>query len=634
MKPVHRTLESEVVTTLGKKHWDTVNKLRVSVKRMPNSLIEAFIYMSSNEINVLFASDIDTQSAPIFTTKDRFPMFFSRQDPVLRDLAAGVSLHEYGHVQYCPKDPSGYANILVGVNNALHDLQLNLDPHNIFNYFADILDNTMAITDDADGPRVKQGLDFFYLENGYCYPDQGYSRAFGFFVKLNMLLWQTDAAMNRLLDGYLPSDFFTGNDKPPRIKSEVLDDFKTVLLEFVRDCALVDKLMSETPLTDKERWEVYNQIHDDKAWEQKAYTFTMVFSKYDPDKLKPREVIAGGNSFSRGYNTDPGFKKRVLKKVVGRVKGGPLVQRPPGQPKKKQNPAEMGEPDDPQLLDDFCESGWDFTFLDQLYQGLAPQCIIENMEGDADEEKYRVRYLRRRPFTAGDPMKYIDVHHAFPDYNKDDFTFHVKQTPLYTSEKGTDSEKSVPDICFVVDSSASMDWSPGTKSGKYHVVLVGVFAILRYLEEKGLISQVDFCTVNFSSDTVVSGWKSHLQLDEIKRHLFNHQGGGTALHEDAIHKVEQARTAAVKGKENKLLVFVISDGEIADPGAAAARFKSMIEKGGKVFFFLVCAGKKQNDFFKAMRKVGATCKIIANAVDIDGIMLDAAVDTFSKSGDE
>jgi len=135
------------------------------------------------------------------------------------------------------------------------------------------------------------------------------------------------------------------------------------------------------------------------------------------------------------------------------------------------------------------------------------------------------------------------------------------------------SNKSIPDIALIIDSSGSMesDIIRGDE-GPYDLLLRAQYSLFNWLEKTGKGYQMNFAIVNFSGDTFFSGWKPYEEFDEVKKELFKFQNGGTVLDPEKVKKLYTER------KDN-FLAILTTDGGLANPEEAAEELERLVQYG-------------------------------------------------------
>ncbi|MHA1391484.1 MAG: vWA domain-containing protein, partial [Promethearchaeota archaeon] len=155
--------------------------------------------------------------------------------------------------------------------------------------------------------------------------------------------------------------------------------------------------------------------------------------------------------------------------------------------------------------------------------------------------------------------------------------------------KGHLTEKQIPDLLLVLDSSGSMNWNYLAKSsrGVYHTALLASFAALHFAAKKG----VKFSVINFSNRADVCDWTADYQKAE--RTLLRYQGGGTHLPIKEILKQTEK-------SERECLIFIITDFGIYNWSKSKKTMIDLAQKGHKIVGFFIGSSKIPQDKFKSL----------------------------------
>jgi uncharacterized protein YegL len=176
--------------------------------------------------------------------------------------------------------------------------------------------------------------------------------------------------------------------------------------------------------------------------------------------------------------------------------------------------------------------------------------------------------------------------------------------------KGHLTEKQIPDLLLVLDSSGSMRWNYLAKSSKgvYHTALVASFAALHFAAKKG----VKFSVINFSNRADVCDWTVDYQKAE--RTLLRYQGGGTHLPiKDIVKQIEKS--------ERETLIFIITDFGIYNWNSAKKLFSNLSNKGHKIVGFFIGSAKIPKDKFKTLLEK-VTFYPIKNSKDLINLVIE------------
>lgn len=219
------------------------------------------------------------------------------------------------------------------------------------------------------------------------------------------------------------------------------------------------------------------------------------------------------------------------------------------------------------------------------YRGLAKDLI----EIKIYEEKYGGKVpIYPEPWRIGDPIDQLDI------------TQTILTSPIiipnFTTKKwskkeglGFLSEKQIPDLLLVIDSSGSMNWNYSARNprGQYHTALIASFAALHYAASKG----IKFSVINFSNRPDICDWtKNYHDAEKI---LLKYQGGGTHLPINSIKN-------QCERSERKVLVLIITDFAIYNWAAAKRILIELADKEHKIVGFFIGSSKVSQDRFKTL----------------------------------
>ena len=62
-----------------------------------------------------------------------------------------------------------------------------------------------------------------------------------------------------------------------------------------------------------------------------------------------------------------------------------------------------------------------------------------------------------------------------------------------------------------------------------HYAVLAFYSILKDLEQKGIAPLLNYHLINFSQDSISSGWCSYSEITKVKQTIFDYQGLGTKL---------------------------------------------------------------------------------------------------------
>ncbi len=175
--------------------------------------------------------------------------------------------------------------------------------------------------------------------------------------------------------------------------------------------------------------------------------------------------------------------------------------------------------------------------------------------------------------------------------------------------KGHLTEKQIPDLLLILDSSGSMNWNYLAKNpkGVYHTALVASFAALHFAAKKG----VKFSVINFSNRADICDWT--YDYKKAERTLLRYQGGGTHLPiKDIVRQTEKS--------ERDTLIFIITDFGIYNWSKSKKTMIDLTQKGHKIVGFFIGNAKIPKEKFKGLLEK-VTFYPIKNAKDLTNLVI-------------
>ncbi|RLE14861.1 hypothetical protein DRJ04_01565 [Candidatus Aerophobetes bacterium] len=260
--------------------------------------------------------------------------------------------------------------------------------------------------------------------------------------------------------------------------------------------------------------------------------------------------------------------------------------------------------------------------LDSIYSDLAPRIYIRthlNRKGlslpvvdyryeNYDPEKYPLNRVNFKRMV-------VDPDTPFKKALGKIINFQVPQCHHYINVPCGMGKRSFPDICLLLDTSGSMrdggyhtsiPW--GERSG-YHYALLGLYGIVKYLENEGVASSILWNVINFSDTTRASGWKTYNEISQLKKHALTPQFGGTEIDVEVLRK-ELLR--------DPCLVIILSDGEIYNWGKIKNEMEEIIQPHYTCFIQI----GKETGVGKDMQSFGAVVLTVRRKEDIAELMVD------------
>lgn len=439
-----------------------------------------------------------------------------------------------------------------------------------------------------------------------------------------------------------------------------------VLSVFTGDKKITRAVLEET-LSGENTTYLVERLQDRSGWRQMAYDYADVIY---PFWKKPDQWLENEFSKQKQGKSDPQNKIDYNKKKSpsGTPKGGPggtpkekLGQTPRQKFEGRQNPKTMGkdkskdgsgedgekdnstkptggedkpqEGDTEDYLDKRRKRVGEFlrkatylshepysspylkhyTKLDALYRERAAKLPIFTEEENFPENRYElllgqeemspsefsptnVDWSSTRLITRRDGTKHLELYRG--------------KIPLPLDIEGKDeTPRGIPDLAFIIDRSPSMHFDPVKGKGEYHLAGLGLYGILKDLEDKGISSLLNYLMVVFSRDTNSSGWRSYHELDKVKQTFFDYGGESTILDPNAL-------TDLRKNRRDNFLCFMLSDTDFncKDNIDELITEVELMKAEGGIGFFLFLLGHPTR-FSRAVEKIGYPVKPIRTAED-------------------
>ena len=251
--------------------------------------------------------------------------------------------------------------------------------------------------------------------------------------------------------------------------------------------------------------------------------------------------------------------------------------------------------------------------LDALYRERAAKLPIFTEEENFPENRYglllgqeeisfsefsptNVDWSSTRLITRRDGTKHLELYRG--------------KIPLPLDiDGGKETPKGIPDLAFILDRSPSMHFDPRGGNGEYHLAGLGVYGILKDLEDKGLAPLLNYLMMVFSSDTNSSGWRGYPEIDRVKQTFFDYGGESTILDPNAL-------TTLRKSRRDNFLCFMLSDTDFNSEDNIDELIKEveLMKAEGGIGFFLFLLGRPTR-FSQAVEKIGYPVQPIRTAED-------------------
>jgi len=622
-------LEKKIENALASSDW---SRFYFHLKQGPTEhLLEACVDKDIWDITVTTDPEIGKKLPLIVneycqSVKKYFSSLFEAipDEQLIEQIILSAVNHEIGHWEICPFDRDYYADILNGTVEGLKaggikPKEVEDSQYRVSNMFMDVIDNVANSIQSRDPNQYKQGIVLFYLKEGMlalmqnsvlakasltekC---QGFSTAYALFANTQMKMCAGNDE-----EYHLTEKFYSGNDLG-QLTEKALDIFlnKKIKIASLQDTKKYKAKIAKELQRHIERNKKGNTT--DLVWRRKAYEFAKLVAPFVEDM---QENIPE-SAYSQKAKEDRGFRRDITKRQIKR-KGL-------GQPGKGDSSG--GQQLSPGLgySNAYIPTRQEVREYDQLYRQRADKILLEYIKGNKDDKRFVVDYLAKSRINEDDSIdiETIDWPSTLPIKRKgitgnstNDIWLFRSELPLEIIRPGSISSGGLPDLCFIVDTSGSMDWDPEAGQGKYDLLLRAIYSVFNYLEYTGRAYTINYAAINFSDTARFSGWHDYYSIDKIKTELFTHQNGGTTLD---CQKVQQMANKA----KDRFAVIMVTDGEISNYSSLVPYFTNIIAQGND--YSLIQIGQASN-FSRIMKENGAEVHILRSPSKIPGIILGRA----------
>ena len=222
-----------------------------------------------------------------------------------------------------------------------------------------------------------------------------------------------------------------------------------------------------------------------------------------------------------------------------------------------------------------------FEFLDTYYRLNAPPIFLKPIH----KEKFEIPLLKygKEKFDINE-NSFFEINWKtlfFDPFSpfKNRINFYVNPFNFGIKIKGG-TQKGIPDILFILDSSGSMLNSPSNNfpfGEKYHNAILGIYAILSFLKKIGIAPYIKYSLIQFSSKTISTGWLSYYKIKKLKERIFSPEGGTTKFDINVLEKI------LLQNKNEKFILF-ITDSEIFNFYKIKEKLIQLLSKNYTFFF--------------------------------------------------
>ncbi|MHA1426831.1 MAG: hypothetical protein ACTSQI_12665 [Candidatus Helarchaeota archaeon] len=642
-------------------HWNTLYQLEIEALETLPTMLEAFIdttnwvihfqfYTKFSEIFYSLLSEngfADSGETPHLLGKgsselinlQKLTPYPANYHILLRDLLAGIALHEYGHSTICPIQNENFSVLVQAVSTALeqenkyHPKVLSF----VLNLFSDtIINTTLGLEEDKTFFRNAQFM--FYYANLLLHGTE--NTLFGFFILLNIKLFQFHPPIRKRLQDTIILNMLTDYKEILKPLMEIFCPFPEIL----------EKMWNGVSLDDSERWKVINRINKTLDWDEMAYTFTKLIKDYLPDPSELDHPLVPDTTFTKKFKEDPKFKADIMEKILKRKlqkkrrspssklatkhtkaqkkssgKKGPKGYITSPKPKTAPNSSHAKRGhflDEKYPGESNLEAGFasitPLDFLKILYQVRIKELDIK-LPRTRQGQNLPIGWMNRQILTEKDNPLEFDPLMIYYLPQSDELLLYKKAIPFTSNVYGTAREQKFPNLAIFCDDSGSMDWNPLEGTGDYDAVIIMLFSLFNWLDTHHFAASIKYNITNFSSTTRSSGWLDYYHLQDVLPQIFTPEQGGTVLDLDIFQQI-------IAHPEKKV-VILLTDGAIAN----ADKIKAVLKRNRTNIDFMFIQIGTLSSLAKDLDRAGFSLVQIKDISKLRTIVLDFVKKAFHES---
>ena len=274
----------------------------------------------------------------------------------------------------------------------------------------------------------------------------------------------------------------------------------------------------------------------------------------------------------------------------------------------------------------------DYETIDRYYTERAKALVVRDKTDDGpkrEQELVTVGYLDHQEASVLDLVSgQIDwarcrIGESDDEHPRGLYLFRRTEPYDVPAQGGNPAPMGLPHLFVAVDSSGSMRFDPGASGaarGKYDLVLMAAWGMLRHIQGCPNVRSVKVNALNFSGATSASGWHPCTALEPVKRVLATYKGGGTTLD---VAKLREAFDTS----PGEFLTVIITDGQLSNTVPAVQGFGEIVRAGNHVILLHI---GRENEFTKGIRNLGCPVHLLEKAEDLVGLCLDLARDRYAR----
>ncbi len=486
---------------------------------------------SQNELQVIIDEDWDVSQDPAL----RHYLGREYHEHPLLEIGEDLLCNQIAHQAICPRNMESHHKILEVVGQAIGKQEKKSFIEYLTHAFEDVIANTWC---KLNFSRFK-GMPIFFYDQAYLPPSvtrtfkehileilfsPRFSPLYEALVRINLLLW--------------------GDEEDLHLARRRFTNRKSIN-------TAVEKVMRMLNLRGGPLEEKVDILSRKNNWQEFAFKFSLGLRGLVGGK--PREKLSSDNEYQRNA-TNQQLRKRIVKTMY----------------ENERKPSYLTS----------------FEITRTLYEILSPEIPMQ-----VDTQK-RGSTMPLVPFNyeAFDPERHsredIDLYGLEVDPESPFFELVNFRVPRYHYDLfipyKPERKGAFPDICFLIDTSASMaddiqsKISPPTLSlasemmkhrfyfgegnyswsnkSKYHHLLLGFTGALKWLRSCGIAPYIEYNLITFSRRTLATGWKNYQEIDDCRRLAYLPQFDTTLLEAEVLREELLNRSF--------LVMIILSDGEI------------------------------------------------------------------------
>ena len=256
--------------------------------------------------------------------------------------------------------------------------------------------------------------------------------------------------------------------------------------------------------------------------------------------------------------------------------------------------------------------------LECLYRARGDEVALAFEDIDTSSSaQLEIAWTGVRPYESGESISLSDVKLSAtrmlpgPE-GQAVLSLYRRERPLLADVRGTG--RVLPDLAWIVDSSGSMEWKPlaPEDGGKFDRLLRTVFGVWRSLERRGLADHVRHAAVNFSSNTICSGWQPWACRSLVDKVLFTHQNGRSTIDGEKL-------LLSLLSAHRMFVALFVTDGEVDNPDGFREVFDGLRQGGHQPI--LIDVSHRPAALFGDLQRLGYECHSVPDATSLSELTI-------------